>query len=99
MLYFGIVGCPEVGLWSRSFDRRLPSWKVWGSLQGVQPLLHEYQRLADFNWFDLTPMAILMAWDIVSSFDIASLGFASHRAYFMSSFSVSLAVGIFTSTM
>ena len=56
-------------------------------------------RLADFNWFDLTPMAILMAWDIVSSFDIASLGFASHRAYFMSSFSVSLAVGIFTSTM
>jgi hypothetical protein len=35
----------------------------------------------------------------VSSFDIASLGLAGHRAYFMSSFSVSLAVGIVTSTM
>ena len=30
---------------------------------------------------------------------LCSLGLASHRAYFMSSFSVSLAVGIFTSTM
>src|SRR3989442_1688173 len=39
-------------------------WEMWGLAAWRPALTAQIPRLADFHWWDLPPMAILIAWDI-----------------------------------